>query len=267
MNFILVPSLTFAQLDEYERRVLSSNSNRITLDVYLRAKKQSLTHISGHPYIANYCQNDYYLRSLLIQSCGHSIHVDCLSSYLKALHPNQESAIVSIHNILPLNINFRCPLCRQLANALIPLFDYNDYTNIQYTKQDLIPIERLHQFMIDPKRPELKRATDQSCLVTFLQGLETRCTSNEQLSPNIPMSIPNHQSTKQRTAEFDCGTLRAQLVHEQLFYESANRIDQKNIRKSFYKILHDLHHLGYPFHHQHLWQELTGLSCPSTTIE
>lgn len=27
---------------------------------------------------------------------------------------------------------------------------------------------------------------------------------------------------------------RAQLVHEQLFYESANKIDQKNIRKSFY---------------------------------
>lgn len=79
--------------------------------------------------------------------------------------------------------------------------------------------------------------------------------------------------------------IRAQLVHEQLFYESANRIDQKNIRKSFYskrkkrmifyeiiffvikEILHDLHHLGYPFHHQHLWEELTGLSCPSTITE
>jgi hypothetical protein len=33
------------------------------------------------------------------------------------------------------------------------------------------------------------------------------------------------------------------------------------------EILHDLHHLGYPFHHQHLWQELTGLPCPSTTTE
>ena len=79
---------------------------------------------------------------------------------------------------------------------------------------------------------------------------------------------------------------RAQLVHEQLFYESASRVDQKNIRKSFYsnrtewkasgwrdvsfshsEILHDLHHLGYPFHHQHLWQELTGLSCPATIPE
>ena len=35
----------------------------------------------------------------------------------------------------------------------------------------------------------------------------------------------------------------------------------------FVEILHDLHHLGYPFHHQHLWQELSGLICPSTIAE
>jgi hypothetical protein len=49
INSILVPSLAFAQLDEYERKILSSNSNRITLDAYLRAKKECLRQISGHP--------------------------------------------------------------------------------------------------------------------------------------------------------------------------------------------------------------------------
>jgi hypothetical protein len=49
INSILVPSLAFAQLDEYERKILSSDSNRITLDAYLRAKKQCLRHIGGHP--------------------------------------------------------------------------------------------------------------------------------------------------------------------------------------------------------------------------
>ncbi|CAF1000100.1 unnamed protein product [Rotaria sordida] len=263
----LLPSLEFAQLDEYEQNILSYNSNKITLETYLNITKQSLTQISGHSYIANYCQNDHHLRSLLIQSCGHSIHVDCLSSYLKALHPNQEAAEVSVNNLLPPNTNFRCPLCRQTANALIPLFDYNDYLNIEDNKQNLTSIERLHQSMINPLRPNLKRSSDESCLLAFLSGLAAKCVSTEQLSANIPMVLPNHQSMKQRAAEFDCGTLRAQLVHEQLFYESVTKIDQKNIRKSFYKILHDLHHLGYPFHHQHLWQELTGLQCPSTTID
>ncbi|CAF3403343.1 unnamed protein product [Rotaria sp. Silwood1] len=263
----LLPSLEFTQLDEYEQKILSYDSHKITLETYLNITKQCLTQISGHPYIANYCQNDHHLRSLLIQSCGHSIHVDCLSSYLKALHPNQEAAEVSVNNLLPPNTNFRCPLCRQTANALIPLFDYNDYVNIEENKQNVTSFERLHQSMLNPLRPKLKRSSDESCLLAFLSGLAAKCVSIEQLSADIPMSLPHHQSMKQRAAEFDCGTLRAQLVHEQLFYESANRIDQKNIRKSFYKILHDLHHLGYPFHHQHLWQELTGLQCPSTTID
>ncbi len=106
MCILLVPSLEFAQLDEYEQKLMSFTSNKITLETYLHLTKQCLTQISGHPvrefnnellffsdhlfylkYIANYCQNDHHLRSLLIQSCGHSIHVDCLSSYLKALHP------------------------------------------------------------------------------------------------------------------------------------------------------------------------------------
>ncbi|CAF0827696.1 unnamed protein product [Adineta steineri] len=263
----LLPSLEFTQLDEYEQKILSYNSNKITLEAYLHLTKQCLTTISGHPYIANYCQNDHHLRSLLIQSCGHSIHVDCLSSYLKALHPNQESVEQPFNNVLPSNTNFRCPLCRQSANTLIPLFDHNDYLNTQINPIDLTPIERLHQSMINPIRPKLKRVFDDRCLLAFLSGLAAKCVSNEQLSPDNPISLPNHQSMKQRAAEFDCGTLRAQLVHEQLFYESANRIDQKNIRKSFYKILHDLHHLGYSFHHQHLWQELTGLQCPTTTAE
>jgi len=53
------------------------------------------------------------------------------------------------------NISFRCPLCRQPANAIIPLFDYNDYSIIQHIQQDLTPFEHLHQSMRNPKRPEL----------------------------------------------------------------------------------------------------------------
>jgi hypothetical protein len=54
-----------------------------------------------------------------------------------------------------LNISFRCPLCRQSANAIIPLFDYNDYSIIQDIQQDSTPFKRLYQSMKNPKRPEL----------------------------------------------------------------------------------------------------------------
>ncbi|UJR15883.1 hypothetical protein I4U23_002808 [Adineta vaga] len=263
----LLPSLEFTHLDEYEQKILSIPSKKITLQTYLHLTKKCLTEITGHPYIANHCQNDHHLRSLRIQSCGHSMHADCLTSYLKALHPNQSTIEISSNTSLPANINFRCPLCRQSANTLIPLFDHSDYSFAQNSQQNSLPIERLHQSMINPARPKLTRVPDEKCLLAFLSGLATKCISIERLSPNLPMALPNHQSMKQRAAEFDCGTLRAQIIHEQMFYESANKIDQKNFRKSFYKILHDLHHLGYPFHHQQLWQEITGLACPTTSID
>ncbi|CAF0813761.1 unnamed protein product [Adineta ricciae] len=263
----LLPSLEFAQLDEYEQQRLSIPSNKITLETYLHLTKQCLIQISEHPYIANHCQNDHYLRSLRIQSCGHSIHADCLSSYLKALHPNQGAAETILNAILPATVNFRCPLCRQSANTLILLFDHTDYSITHNHQQIASPVERLHQSMVNPSRPKLTRVADERCLLAFLSGLAAKCISFDQLSPDRPLLLPNHQSTKQRAAEFDCGTLRAQLVHEQMFYESANKIDQKTIRKSFYKILHELHHLGYPFYHQQLWQEVTGLLCPITIAD
>lgn len=264
----ILPTFQIAQLDDDEQNILDIHSDKITLENYLEITKDHLTKISGHPYIANFCQNDFYLRSSLVQSCGHSLHIDCLSSYLKALYPNQAGAAsVSIHNLLPRKIVFRCPLCRQTANALIPLFDYNDYSTYQNLQQELEPIHRLHQAMANPKRSQLKRNDDQSCLYAFLQGLESRCIPLGRYTPNNPVALKNHQSMKQRSADFNCGTLRAQLVHEQLFYESVSRIDQKNVRKSYYKILHDLHHLGYPFHHQRLWEEISGLSCPINTID
>jgi hypothetical protein len=49
LRFILVPSLEFAQLNEYEQNILSVNSNRITLETYLHLTKQCLIQISGHP--------------------------------------------------------------------------------------------------------------------------------------------------------------------------------------------------------------------------
>ena len=46
---LLVPSIEFAQLDEYEQKILSITSNKITLETYLHLTKRCLTQISGHP--------------------------------------------------------------------------------------------------------------------------------------------------------------------------------------------------------------------------
>ncbi|ETN67230.1 hypothetical protein AND_000965 [Anopheles darlingi] len=58
-----------------------------------------------------------------IQSCGHHVHLSCQDSYLKSLHTPRS----------PNNLNvelgeFFCPVCRQLANSVLPLSPALDRT-------------------------------------------------------------------------------------------------------------------------------------------
>lgn len=51
-----------------------------------------------------------------VQTCGHHLHLDCLNSYLQSLRSQQRQ-----HNLLPEKSEYLCPLCRQLANSVLPL--------------------------------------------------------------------------------------------------------------------------------------------------
>ncbi|CAH2006803.1 unnamed protein product [Acanthoscelides obtectus] len=51
-----------------------------------------------------------------VQTCGHHIHLDCLNSYLTSLRSQQRHL-----NLSPEKGEYLCPLCRQLANSVLPL--------------------------------------------------------------------------------------------------------------------------------------------------
>lgn len=48
-----------------------------------------------------------------VQTCGHHLHLDCLKSYLSSLRSQQRLAAD--------RGEYACPLCRQLANSVLPL--------------------------------------------------------------------------------------------------------------------------------------------------
>ncbi|CAH1395459.1 unnamed protein product [Nezara viridula] len=48
-----------------------------------------------------------------VQTCGHHLHLDCLKSYLRSLRTQQKVAAE--------RGEYACPLCRQLANSVLPL--------------------------------------------------------------------------------------------------------------------------------------------------
>ncbi|XP_068083669.1 E3 ubiquitin-protein ligase Ubr3 isoform X2 [Anabrus simplex] len=51
-----------------------------------------------------------------IQTCGHHLHLDCLRSYLQSLRQQQRQQSIAVDRG-----EYWCPLCRQLANSVLPL--------------------------------------------------------------------------------------------------------------------------------------------------
>lgn len=51
-----------------------------------------------------------------VATCGHHMHLDCLKSYLGSLKGQQRH-----QSLAPDKGEFLCPLCRQLANSVLPL--------------------------------------------------------------------------------------------------------------------------------------------------
>lgn len=52
-----------------------------------------------------------------VQTCGHHLHLDCLRAYLYALRSQQQRQ----QSLAPDKGEYFCPLCRQLANSVLPL--------------------------------------------------------------------------------------------------------------------------------------------------
>lgn len=57
--------------------------------------------------------NDGWEGGVHVQTCGHHLHLDCLKSYLRSLRNQQRLSAE--------RGEYACPLCRQLANSVLPL--------------------------------------------------------------------------------------------------------------------------------------------------
>lgn len=51
-----------------------------------------------------------------VQTCGHHLHLDCLKAYLESLRTQQRQQSLAVDKG-----EYLCPLCRQLANSVLPL--------------------------------------------------------------------------------------------------------------------------------------------------
>ncbi|XP_063285782.1 E3 ubiquitin-protein ligase UBR3 isoform X4 [Pelobates fuscus] len=56
-----------------------------------------------------------------VQTCGHTLHIDCHKSYMESLRNDQVLPGFSVDKG-----EFKCPLCRQFANSVLPCFPTNN---------------------------------------------------------------------------------------------------------------------------------------------
>lgn len=78
-----------------------------------------------------------------IQSCGHYLHLDCHCSYMQSLKASRLRNRNSSDNG-----EFSCPLCRQMANSVLPINpDLNKKTNLKsYLKQRQFNLNKKQDF-------------------------------------------------------------------------------------------------------------------------
>jgi hypothetical protein len=58
-----------------------------------------------------------------VSSCGHAVHHECLDRYLSSLRQRYNSRIIfeGVHIVDPDQGEFLCPVCRRLANSVLPV--------------------------------------------------------------------------------------------------------------------------------------------------
>ena len=56
---------------------------------------------------------------VFVQSCGHQVHLSCLQSYMHSLRGMNHAQLNQ--NIAVERGEYMCPMCRQLANGVLPI--------------------------------------------------------------------------------------------------------------------------------------------------
>ncbi|XP_065208799.1 E3 ubiquitin-protein ligase Ubr3-like [Planococcus citri] len=160
--------------------------------------EDATTSFSQHPLTGEFekkisswkFSNSGCLRGVHVQTCGHHLHLECLKSHLQWLQNQQQKAESSDEpEIIELmNDEYQCPLCRQLANNVLPILP----DVIESSVRDLSTIS-------DREESDIKKITD---LITRTVNTNSSILSpclldaiKKSISDMIESSYPNLRQT------------------------------------------------------------------------
>ncbi|XP_050557029.1 E3 ubiquitin-protein ligase Ubr3 isoform X2 [Spodoptera frugiperda] len=101
-------------LSEAERARLLQQHDTTAAAHHYRLHDDLHQHFDQESWLVSVCVG--WEGGVHVQSCGHHLHLRCLHAYLRALQAPQRP-----HNLHVERGEFLCPVCRQLANCVLPL--------------------------------------------------------------------------------------------------------------------------------------------------
>ncbi|WAQ93484.1 UBR3-like protein [Mya arenaria] len=194
---------------------------------------------------------------VLVQTCGHYLHLDCHTSYVASLLGQG-----SQNNILVTKGEYSCPLCVQLSNSVIPILpEENKYTLTRPVSPDPRQMAlEIADMMV--KRP----ITPRSPLVTKAMGSMMEDLTNATYGM---FKTYTSSQTSESVLLFVCSVARTNLEVELLQRNNKLASPLSSPRKHcFLPLLHVLSmhsKILTTKPYTDLWSHITGVSCSEST--
>lgn len=138
---------------------------------------------------------------MYIQSCSHNVHLNCQDAYLKSLYTSQRPANLNVERG-----EFFCPVCRQLANSVLPLSPQLDrltpMVRIPTPPFSTLVMELMH-LIKENKRPP-----------TTTKFYEAMGRAMECMTNSTQRTIKKHEPTAQSLFSFVISIARTNLENE-----------------------------------------------------
>ncbi|XP_043272202.1 E3 ubiquitin-protein ligase Ubr3 isoform X3 [Venturia canescens] len=192
-----------------------------------------------------------------VQTCGHHLHLDCLKAYRQSLRSQQRQQSLAVDRG-----EYLCPLCRQLANSVLPLSpqlgECAAVVRSRHASSATILAE-LNNFLKEIQRNPISsnlsvamgKAMEEMTGCTYLKYKQKNCT-------------PSHQSLFLFVTSVARTNFEVELVQRggTLCVPSATTVPLTPKRDCIVALLHVLAMharvlTNWPVHHT--WQQLTGL--------
>ncbi|KAG0423827.1 hypothetical protein HPB47_000437, partial [Ixodes persulcatus] len=186
-----------------------------------------------------------------VQSCGHYIHVDCHKSYMLSQKSQQSQRL---QTVAVERGEYWCPLCRQLANSVLPL--HPEEQALALARRGCPPLRTLaHDLLTLLGQVPTPVQTILKPMASFMEDL-TNTTFGQY------RSLSSQHSTYSLVL-FVCSVARTNLEAE-IVYRKGTLCSPQAVKKScFVPLFHvlSLHaKVLTEMPHTRLWSHLTGLS-------